>query len=482
MNVVLTENKNIFNKVLVLFFNKNLNILSKFFWQKSILERLVSSLKKQSFNGEKNNISTVVNNLPFESIICIGCGEKISSEILQQIIGWGIKKIKKLNYKEVFIPDFNIKNLQTINLLQESVMLGSYEFEKYKSKKEGGKLERINIIVEKVNSKLTDAFLKNKIISSSINFVRDLVNESPSILTPQKFSEYASELADKKIKIKILNRDEIKKIGMNCLYSVGLGSKAEPYFIEMKYLPKNPQKRVAIIGKGITFDSGGLSLKPTESMQTMKSDMAGAAIVLGLFKILKELELNYEVFGFIPLTENMPGEGALKPGDVIKAFNGKTIEVLNTDAEGRLILADALSYAVKNKSQLIIDFATLTGACIVALGDEIAGIMGNNKNLIHKLIEVGRQVNEKFWELPLEENYKELLKSEVADIKNISSKKSEAGAIIGGLFLKEFVDGLPWIHIDIAGPSWSDKERGIFCKGATGFGLKTLFNFLCGVI
>lgn len=267
-------------------------------------------------------------------------------------------------------------------------------------------------------------------------------------------------------------------MGMGALLGVNRGSAEPPLLIHLQYKNSDAKRKIAFVGKGITFDSGGLSLKPAEAMETMKMDMAGAASILGVFKAISKLKVNAEVHGILAVTENMPGGKAYKPGDVLKTMSGKTIEVLNTDAEGRLVLADALSFAVKQNPNVIIDIATLTGACIIALGNLVAGAMGNNQELFNAIEKAGNLSGEKFWQLPLVEEYKEGLKSPIADIKNISSVRKEAGSIIGGLFLQEFVEGKPWIHLDIAGPAWTDKEFSYHSQGGTSFPTRTLIHYL----
>jgi leucyl aminopeptidase len=264
---------------------------------------------------------------------------------------------------------------------------------------------------------------------------------------------------------------------MGALLGVAKGSHNRPRLIHLSYKPsKKPKRHIAIVGKGITFDSGGLSIKPSASMETMKMDMAGAAAVLGIFQVLKRFDLPWKVTGVIPAAENMPGGGAQRPGDIVRAMNGKTVEVINTDAEGRLILSDALCYAAKEKPDEIVDIATLTGACVVALGHNIAGILGNDQKFITQIIEAGKKAGEKLWQLPLEQDYKEGLKSDVADMKNVTGKG--AGTITGALFLSEFVEVKHWAHIDIAGPGMGEKEQTYVPKGGTGFGIRTIVEYL----
>ncbi len=261
------------------------------------------------------------------------------------------------------------------------------------------------------------------------------------------------------------------------LLAVNRGSREEPRFIVMHYRPRvRPRKRVVLIGKGITFDSGGLSLKPAKSMETMKLDMSGAVAVIAMMSRMPHLDLDVEVLGYVPATDNLPGGNAQKPGDVIRYLNGKTIEVLNTDAEGRLILADALALAAQQKPDYMINLATLTGACVVALGPEVAGLFSNHQPLADELIRCGRESGEKLWQLPLVKEYREMIKSSVADMKNVGG--AHGGAITAALILQEFVNGLPWAHLDIAGPAFAESDTAVAPKGGTGFGVRTLVKFL----
>jgi leucyl aminopeptidase len=277
--------------------------------------------------------------------------------------------------------------------------------------------------------------------------------------------------------VEIWDKKKIQAMKLVGLLAVNRGSQEEPRFIIIRYRPVGrPKKKTALIGKGVTFDSGGLSLKPSKSMETMKLDMAGAAAIIGAMSVLPVLRLPIEVTGYIPSTDNLPSGSAQKPGDIIRYLNGKTVEVLNTDAEGRLILADALALAAREKPDCMVDLATLTGACMVALGTQVAGIFGNDRPLVDTLIRCGREAGEDLWELPLVKEYREDIKSSIADIKNVGS--SHGGAITAALFLQEFVAQIPWAHLDIAGPAFTEKDILTCPKGGTGFGVLTLLNFL----
>jgi leucyl aminopeptidase len=281
--------------------------------------------------------------------------------------------------------------------------------------------------------------------------------------------------ADGGLEFKVIEQEEMKQLGMGALLGVSQGSRQPPKFIVMSYRGGGAEaSTLGLIGKGLTFDSGGISIKPSESMDEMKGDMAGGGAVIAAMKAIAELKPGINVTGLVPATENLPSGTALKPGDVLKAMNGKTIEVANTDAEGRLILADAICYAKKLGLSPLIDVATLTGACRIALGDICTGVLGNDQELIDKVIKTGMDAGEKIWQLPMYEEYKELNKSEVADIKNTGGRYG--GAITAAQFLAEFSDDTPWVHLDIAGPSFIKKEQSYLTKGATGVAVRTLTN------
>ncbi|MDZ4295765.1 MAG: leucyl aminopeptidase [Patescibacteria group bacterium] len=317
--------------------------------------------------------------------------------------------------------------------------------------------------------------------SEAVCLVRDLVNEPASRMTPTRLLDEAKRIAELPgVTLEYLDRDQAAARGMEAFLGVARGSEEAPYFIHLSYRPRAQglKKRLVLVGKGITFDSGGLSLKPSEHMEDMKIDMAGAAVVLGVFQLLPKLKVHLEVHGLIPATENMPSGKAQKPGDIVRTISGKTIEVLNTDAEGRLALADAFGYALELKPDAIVDLATLTGACMVALGEEVAGLFSTDRRLARKLLEAAAAAGERVWELPLAKEYEELVKSEVADYKNIT-KSRYGGAITAAIFLKQFTAEVPWAHLDIAGPAWQERgDNPVVPKGATGFGVRTMVEFL----
>ena len=310
-----------------------------------------------------------------------------------------------------------------------------------------------------------------------MNFTRDLVNESAEIMTPSKVAEIAKKLADEKcLKFEVYNKDELKKMNFNAFLAVGQGSAQEPKFIHLTYKSQNPKKKFALIGKGITFDSGGLDIKPASSMLTMKTDMTGCATVLGVIKAISEIKPDIELHVLSALCENMPSGTSYKVGDVLTSKSGKTIEVDNTDAEGRLTLADVLTYADELNVDEVIDIATLTGAVIVALGDNITGVMGNNQGQIDEFLKIAAKTGERAWQLPIYDDLMENLKSDIADMSNTGGR--QAGSSVAGRFLQNFTKSGKWLHIDIAGTAYTDKAHREVPKGATGVMLRTLVQYL----
>jgi len=361
----------------------------------------------------------------------------------------------------------------------EGAALATYRYLGFKSSTEGGsRVERLTLVSSSAGQ-LLPALERGAAIASAVALVRDLVNEPPGSLTPTRMAAVSERVAESHgITAKVFDLADIQRERLGGLAGVARGSEQEPRMVRLEYRPSGPARAtVALVGKGITFDSGGLSLKSGDGMMTMKDDMAGAAVVLGTMSVLAELDVPVRVVGFMPITENMPGGRAIKPGDVLRARNGKTMEVLNTDAEGRLVLADGLSLASEEKPDAIIDLATLTGAVVVALGRKIAGLMGNDESLLARVQSAGTEAGERYWPLPLPAEYRRDIDSQVADMKNIGNP-SQAGSIIAGLFLQEFVDDRPWAHLDIAGTAFGDTDQGYTSRGATGFGLRTLVELL----
>lgn len=365
--------------------------------------------------------------------------------------------------------------------ITEGALLGVYSFRQHiTTEAEYGELKQCLIVTSQKEElpALERACRQGRILAEATSLARDMVNEPANHMTPSHMADTATRLAESYgLKIDVLEREQMQEQGMGALLGVTQGSHQPPKFIVIHYQGADSTTiDLALAGKGITFDSGGISIKPSEKMEEMKGDMAGGAAVIATMVAIAQLKPKINVMAVIPATENLPGGGALKPGDVLTAITGKTIEIISTDAEGRLTLADALGYANKLGAKLIIDVATLTGACRVALGDVCTGAFGNNQELVNKVIAAGAEAGELIWQMPMYEPYKEQNKSEIADIKNVGGRY--AGAITAAQFLAEFAGDTPWVHLDIAGTSLSEKERSYLVKGATGVPVRTLTNLV----
>ena len=383
---------------------------------------------------------------------------------------YGLKRIAfLLNHKE---------GAPFVGKVVEGFVLGDYRFDKYKSKKTRDEALSVTLVVRPEDFAASKARMQRyKAVSEEINTCRDIVNEPGAAVTPDTMARLARRIATKrKLGCTILNEKQLERQGYNGLIEVGKGSVHPPRMIILRYKPTHKSSgHLALVGKGITFDTGGLSLKSSEGMGSMKGDMAGGAAVLGAMAAIARLKPAVSVTGIIAAAENFPGPKAQRPGDIFVAKNGKSIVVDNTDAEGRLVLTDALERAKEEKATHIVDIATLTGSCVHALGNGMAGIMGNNQALIQAVIQSGQNHGESFWELPLPDEYKEMLKTPYADINNVGGKV--AGAITAGLFLQEFVpEGAAWAHLDIAGPFIVEKKWKYYTEGGTAFGLKTMVD------
>ncbi len=365
-----------------------------------------------------------------------------------------------------------------IQRLAEGLRLGLYRFDKYLSeeKRTPRTLTEAEILLP-ASIDASTALIRAERTAAAVALARDFVNEPAGHMTPIRLADLASDLARQHgLAITVLGPDDCRRLGMGLYLAVAQGSVQEPRFIHLSWKPAAARKRVVVIGKGVTFDSGGLSLKPSDSMLDMKADMAGAAAVISAMTAIATEGIPIEVHALAACTENMISGSAYKLGDVLRSKNGKTIEINNTDAEGRLTLADAISYGAELRPDLIIDFATLTGACVVALGPHIAGVMSNDEAQARSWLSAARAAGEDMWPLPLPDRLLEQLKSEIADMKNTGERWG--GALTAGLFLREFVGAVPWIHVDLAGPSTADKEYGATTKGGTGFAVATLLEFL----
>lgn len=422
-------------------------------------------------------------------ILLLGVGnlDDLDGDKIRRLGGIVSLKAKELNFHKMVIPNFFDSN-SNLEYLVEGLILSLYEFNKYKQSSDNKESSpsyydscSIDILVEGETDEIQATINKIINISYGVFYARDLSNSPPNSINPSELANSAISLKGDKITVKIFDYDQLKNNGLNGIISVGKGSENEPNLIAIEYKnSKSDDKPILLVGKAVTFDTGGISIKPSEKMDEMKFDKSGGCTVLGIMKALSLLNLPLNVVALIPSVENMPSGSAYRPGDIIKMYNGKTVEVLNTDAEGRLILADALSYGVSKYSpKFVIDFATLTGACIIALGTNIAGIMGNDNKLINEIISFSNLTGEKMWQLPLTEEFYELIKSRVAEIKNIGGRTG--GAITAAAFLGHFVDNTPWAHIDIAGTAWTQDgtmDKSYNPKGSTGFGVRTIIKFL----
>jgi leucyl aminopeptidase len=360
----------------------------------------------------------------------------------------------------------------------EGAVLAAYQYRGYKSKANSSSLERVTV-VGGGGARLQAGLDRGVTVAGAVALARDLANEPAGALTPTRLAQVAADVAEREgLQVTVLDEAAIRAENLGALLGVAQGSDEPPRLVELVYEPAGRSRgTVVLVGKGITFDSGGLSIKTADGMMAMKTDMSGAAAVIATISALPALGVKTRVIGIAPMTENMPGGRAIKPGDVLTARNGTTIEVLNTDAEGRLVLADGLSLAVEAKPDAIVDIATLTGAASVALGRRIAPVMATNHDLLLKLRDAGERAGERLWELPLPDDYRTDIESEVADVKNIG-RPGQAGTIIGGLFLKEFVGTIPWAHLDVAATARTDEDEGYVRKGSTGFGVRTLIEFV----
>jgi leucyl aminopeptidase len=364
------------------------------------------------------------------------------------------------------------------DVLAQGLLLGSYRYEQYQDTPDGVVLASATVVA-KGGSRAADAVARGVAIGTAVCLGRDLVNTPGGALTPKVFAAKAvSEGEAVGLEVEVLDKAAIKKAKMGGLLGVNQGSTEEPRFVIMRYVPEGkPKGKVALVGKGLTFDAGGLSIKPPSSMETMKNDMGGGAAVVAAMTLVPLLAPKVQVTAYIPMTDNMLGGNAMRVGDVLTARNGTTMEVLNTDAEGRLILADALCLAVEDEPDAIIDAATLTGASMVALGDKMAGIMGNHEGLVDRVLAAAESQGEYAWHLPLPEHLRPLIDSDVADLRNIATKPF-GGALTAGLFLQEFVEDVPWVHIDLAGPAFASAPWDETTKGGTGYGVRTIAGVL----
>lgn len=433
---------------------------------------LAQALQATGFQGEVGE--TLLVQRPEGHFLLFGLGKRQDQGLdeLREHGGRLAQALSKLSFREAAVEVFFAKRLgkqRASYALAEGLYLGGYRFSKYKSSKEE---KGLRILLAGASAPEVE---KAKVVAEAVNYARDLVNEPPNLLTPAELARRALALAEEVgLEAEVWDERRIEEEGMGAFLAVAKGSANPPRFIKLVYRAHPSMGRVALVGKGLTFDTGGYSLKPTDSMSTMKSDMAGAAAVLGAMRAIAKLKPPYEVRAYIAAAENMISGSAYRVQDILRSYSGKTIEVLNTDAEGRLTLADALAYAEKEGAEQILELSTLTGAAVVALGEKVAALFSTDPALERRLLKAAEEAGEKVWPMPLEEAYREKLKSDFADLKNVGDRNG--GAITAALFLTEFVK-VPFAHLDIAGPAYAAKPHPLGPAGGTGFGVRTLIRF-----
>jgi leucyl aminopeptidase len=455
------------------------------------LDGVVAQLISQGeIKGKPNEVTIIhsLGKLPAARVAVLGLGKP--AELARDKIGNGIAEACRiLRQKGVTsiatathgVGSAGISLEGSAQAIAEGALLGLYLFRRHLTRKEPepGEIKEFSILAAEGSEipSLEAGCRRGRVLAEATNLARDMVNEPANYMTPTAMAEQAKKLAESYgLEIDVLERAEMEKLGMGALLGVAQGSEQPPKFIVLRYRGGTGDFEVALLGKGLTFDSGGISIKSSEKMDEMKGDMAGGAAVMAALGAIAQLGAKINVMALVPATENLPSGRALKPGDVVTALDGKTIEIISTDAEGRLILADALGYARKAGVSRIIDVATLTGSCRVALGDICTGAFANNQELVDKVIVAGAEAGELIWQMPMFKQYQEQNKSDIADIKNCGSRYG--GAITAAQFLAEFVGDTPWVHLDIAGTFLSEKECGFLVKGATGVPVRTLVNLV----
>ena len=454
---------------------------------------LVSALlKAEEFKGEPGD-TTLIRFKPngkvkASRLLLVGAGDRSEYKPAKvgEVAGAAARALRKLNVKSfALLARSNSDVSEVAQLAMRGVVTSQFELDKYKTKDKNDKsIQNFVLCIEGAKpADIKNGLSRGEAVGDSINFTRDLANEPPNVLHPTEMARRAQEMAKEVgLKCEVFDEARMEKMGMGSLLSVSKGSDQPAKLIVLRYTPagKSTAKNgelLAFVGKGITFDTGGISIKPAEGMDAMKYDMTGGATVMGTMRAIALLKPSIPVLGVVAAVENMPGGKASRPSDVVTAMNGKTVEILNTDAEGRLILADAVAYAEKQGATRIVDMATLTGAVIIALGDINTGIMGNDQEFVNEIIECGKEAGENFWQLPVSPEYSKQIKSDIADIKNIGPR-GKAGTIIGAVFIQEFVDKAKWAHLDIAGTAWADGAKPHQTKGPTGVAVRTLLKLV----
>jgi leucyl aminopeptidase len=435
------------------------------------------------FKGISGELLTLhpMGKLAAKRVIVLGLGkeEAISVQSLQRASATAIRHAQRTGAHQIALTlwsDEYIDNVQAAQALVEGVLLGHYTFRKYQSVQHDQEITQMRILTTGADTaKIERAIQKGQILANATNLARDLINEPPNVLTPSELARRAVAMAKESgLEYEVFDKEKIVELQMGGLLGVTQGSAEPPKFIILRYrgAVQSTDKGLALVGKGITFDTGGISIKPPAGMDEMKGDMGGAAAVIGAMQAIAALKPALNVTALIPTCENMPSGTAYRPGDILRIMNGKTIEIVNTDAEGRLVLADALSYASKEGLSPIIDLATLTGGIVVALGYTMTGLFSNDELLTDELLEAGHAAGEKYWPMPLDEEYAEQIKSDIADIKQTGGRN--ASSVTAAKILENFVGDAQWAHLDIAGTSYNDSKKSYQEKGATGVAVRTL--------
>jgi leucyl aminopeptidase len=442
---------------------------------------IAAVLKRKDFKGKKNEILMLHTTTSPAKVVLVGLGEakKFTADVARQATGKVVQVARKHNQTSCGLLKFEaaLPDEELTQAIAEGLILGSYQFMEHKKpEKDARELKTLTL----VGAASKAALNRGVIVGTSVCLARDLQNHPSNVATPTHLAKEAQRIAKaKNMTCTVFGRPEFTRLGMGALAGVAAGTDQPPKFILIEYKGgKEGEAPLAVVGKGLTFDAGGICIKPSDKMDEMKFDMSGGAATLGIMEAVSRLQPKLNIIAAIPSTENLLGGSAQKPGDIVKAYNGKTIEVINTDAEGRLILADALAYVVdKYKPTAILDFATLTGAVLIALGHRASGLLGNNEDLIAEVKEASEKTGERVWQLPLWEDYKEDIKSKVADVKNIGEGRL-AGTIAGGIFLQEFVGDTPWVHLDIAGTAWQGKDQPYTPGGGSGVAVRLVTHII----
>lgn len=456
--------------------------------------RLAEAARADGFAGKRGRTLLFHSpEAPFHRVLLVGTGSDQGGEPLRRYAAIAVRRAREVHAARVALAteeggtSGEISADERVRAVVEGAGLGAYRFDRYRTPEDPAQVgEALLLVRGKDHAALQGTVRAAEAAVEATCRARDLVNEPANVLTPTALAAAAQEIAATSgLEYRVIERDEARALGMGLFAAVAAGSSEPPKFIVMEYRPQGTRgavgssRSVALVGKGITFDTGGLSIKSASEMRTMKYDMAGAAAVVATMSALRDLTVPVRVLGIAAATENMISGRATRPGDIVRGLGGKTVEITNTDAEGRLVLADALTYAVRAGVDEVIDLATLTGACVIALGDHTAGLMGNDQPLIDRLLRAGALTGEQFWQLPMYDEFLEAMRGEISDLKNSATGRA-GGAERAAAFLREFVGKTPWVHMDIAGPAFSENKSGApyIASGGTGFGVRTLLRYL----